>query len=358
MKTQAAIARSSNAEFSIEEVDLADPGMGEVRIKVHACGICRSDLSALEGKETIEFPAVLGHEAAGEIEAVGEGVNSVKEGDFVILSWTPACGHCPACRQGKVHLCLGISMSTERKGPLKQGDEGLDRFMGLGAFCEHIVVPEAMAVPVKSTLSAAHSCLIGCGVTTGFGAAVNTAAIRWGETVAVLGCGGVGLAAIQGARIAGAARILAVDPIPERRAAALGVGATEALEPGEVVKKIIAATNGGVDCAIECVGHTSTMQDCFYMIRQGGRAIVVGLPAFTEMLSIPAIMLLREKVLTGSIYGSANPAVDFQKIASLGESGQLQFEPLVDKVRSFSEINQGFEEMREGKLVRVVLSFQ
>jgi S-(hydroxymethyl)glutathione dehydrogenase/alcohol dehydrogenase len=357
MKTQAAIARSPDADFSIEEVDLADPGFGEVRVKVQACGICRSDLSALEGKETIQFPAVLGHEAAGMVEAVGKGVLLVKEGDSVVLSWTPACGKCPACIQGQVHLCQGINMTTEGKGPLSQAGEGLDRFMGLGAFCEHIVVPEAMAIAVETGLSPHHACLIGCGMTTGFGAAVNTANIRWGETVAVLGCGGVGLAAIQGARIAGATRIFAVDPIEERRQVASQVGATDVLGPDDIVRKIVAATGSGVDCAIECVGNTATMQDCFYMIRQGGRAVIVGLPAFTDLLTIPAIMLLREKVLTGSIYGSANPRLDFQKIASLGERGLLHFEQLVDKTRHFSEINKGFEEMRAGKHIRVVLTF-
>ncbi len=357
MKTQAAIARSSNEDFTIEEVELADPGPGEVRVKIEACGICRSDLSALEGKETIQFPAVLGHEAAGTVDRLGGDVRSVREGDKVVLSWTPACGVCPACMKGEVHLCLGINMTTERKGPLSQGGEGLDRFMGLGAFCEHIVVPEAMAVPIASSLDPTHACLIGCGVTTGFGAAVNTAAIRWGESVAVLGCGGVGLAAIQGARIAGASRIIAIDPIEQRREVALRVGATEGYGPEDIVKKVLSKTEGGVDCAIECVGNTATMQDCFNMIRQGGRAIIVGLPAFTEMLTIPAIMLLREKVLTGSIYGSANPSVDFRKIAALGESGKLEFEPLVDKIRDFSEINKGFEEMRAGSVTRVVLRF-
>ncbi|MBL4681720.1 MAG: Zn-dependent alcohol dehydrogenase [Pseudomonadales bacterium] len=357
MKIHAAIARSANDDFSIEEVDLNDPLDGQVRVKINACGICRSDLSALEGKETIQYPVVLGHEAAGTIAAVGKGVKHLKEGDSVVLSWTPACGTCPSCSRGKVHLCSGINMTTQGKGPLSQGGKGLDRFMGLGAFAEYVVVPEAMAIPIETKLQAHHACLIGCGVTTGFGAAVNTAAIRWGETVAVLGCGGVGLAAIQGARIAGAERIFAVDPIKERRQIALSVGATDALIPDDITQKIIAATSGGVDCAIECVGNTATMQDCFSMIRQGGRAVVVGLPAYTDLLSIPAIMLLAEKTLTGSIYGSTNPKVDFQKIASMGESGILQFEPLVDKTMAFSDINQGFQEMQEGRVARVVLTF-
>ena len=356
MKTQAAIARSSNADFTIEEVDLADPKPGEVRVKVSACGICRSDLSALEGKETIQFPVVLGHEAAGVVEAVGDEVGSVKEGDTVVLSWTPACGECASCKRGEVHLCRGINMTTEGKGPLSQGGEGLDRFMGLGAFCEHVVVPEAMAVPVSTSLEPIYSCLIGCGVTTGFGAAVNSAVVRWGESVVVLGCGGVGLAAVQGARIAGAAGIFAVDPIQERRQVALAVGATDALDPAETAN-IVAATRIGADVAIECVGQISTMLDCFNLVREGGRAVIVGLPGYTELLTIPAIMLLREKVLTGSVYGSSKPHVDFQKIAALGGSGRLQFEPLVDKTRHFSEINDGFREMREGKLTRVVLTF-
>ena len=357
MKTQAAIARSAGQDFSIEEVDLDDPGPGEVRVKMEACGICRSDLSALDGKETIQFPVVLGHEGAGTVEAVGSGVLSVKEGDQVVLSWTPACGRCDGCRRGEVHLCESVNMTTGGQGPLKLGQQPLDRFMGLGAFCEHVVVPESMAVPVNTQLDAIHSCLIGCGVTTGFGAAVNTAAIRWGESVAIYGCGGVGLAAIQGAHLSGASTIFAVDPIAERRQAALNLGATTALKPADAAKTIVRDTGGGTDVAIECVGSPATMLDAFLSTRAGGRAIIVGLPAYTEMLELPAIMLLREKSIQGSIYGSANPAVDFQKIASLGDSGRLRLEPLVDKTRHFSEINQGFAEMREGSLIRVVLTF-
>lgn len=357
MKTQAAVVSSAEADFSIEEVELDDPGVGEVRVKMQACGICRSDLSALEGKETIQFPAVLGHEGAGIVEAVGADVRSLKEGDPVVLSWSPACGACAGCKRGQPHLCESINMTTGGHGPLSMSGTGLDRFMALGAFCEHVVVPEVMAVPIDSQLEPIHSCLIGCGVTTGFGAAVNTAAIRWGETVAVFGCGGVGLAAIQGARVAGASRIYAVDPILERRRTALNLGATVALESAGAVKNIIRDSSGGTDVAIECVGNPATMQEAFNTIRAGGRTVVVGLPAYTELLELPAIMLLREKSIKGSIYGSANPAIDFQKIASLGDQGQLQFEPLVDKTRPLSEINQGFAEMRAGSFVRVVVTF-
>ncbi|MDP6376493.1 MAG: alcohol dehydrogenase catalytic domain-containing protein [Pseudomonadales bacterium] len=357
MKTQAAIAHTADGGFDLCEVDLAAPSRGEVRVRMQACGICRSDLSALEGKETVEFPVVLGHEGAGIVEAVGDGVGSVKEGDAVILSWTPACGTCPGCLRGEVQLCEAVNMTTGSRGPLTLNGRALDRFMALGAFCEHVVVPQAMAVPVHTGLDPAHTCLIGCGVTTGFGAAVNTAAVRWGETVAVFGCGGVGLAAIQGARIAGASRILAVDPLEGRRQAALRVGASSAIDAQDAVNRIVRDTHGGVDVAIECVGSPAAMVNAFNVVRSGGRSIVVGLPAYTETVELPAIMLLREKSIKGSIYGSANPRVDFQKIASLGDQGQLQFEPLVDKTRHFSEINEGFAEMREGKLTRVVLTF-
>jgi len=357
MKTHAAIAFSADASFQIHEVDLAHPGPGEVRVKMQACGICRSDISALEGKETIEFPVVLGHEGAGLIDAVGKGVTGVKAGDPVVLSWTPACGLCSGCQRGEHQLCEQINMTTGSTGPLSVRGRSLDRFMGLGAFSEHVVVPEEMAVPVNSSLDPSLACLIGCGVTTGFGAAVNTAAIRWGESVVVFGCGGVGLAAIQGARVAGAARIIAVDPIQQRRQAAIRVGASVALDAVGAVKQILAATRGGADVAIECVGKPSTMLDAFNSLRAGGRSIVVGLPAYTDKIELPVIMLLREKSIKGSIYGSAKPHVDFQKIASLGENGQFDFEPLVDKTRHFSQINEGFAEMREGKLTRVVLTF-
>jgi len=338
-------------------VELADPGPGQVRIKMQACGICRSDLSAIDGKEAIMFPAVLGHEGAGVVDALGVGVSSIKEGDRVILSWTPACGTCPSCVRGEPQLCRKIIMSTAGKGPLRYQGMGVDRFMALGAFCEYVIVPESCAIRFNSEIPSTQACLIGCGVMTGFGAATKTASVRWSETVAVIGCGGVGLSTIQGARFAGAGRIFAVDPIKERRRAALHVGATDVMNVKGAVSKITSATNGGVDVAIECVGKHEAMLDAFNLIRPGGRAIVVGLPALDEMLQIPVIMLLTEKSIKGSIYGSANPAVDFPKLISLWEQGRLDLDTLVGKTRPFHEINEGIAEMRNGKFTRVVLTF-
>jgi S-(hydroxymethyl)glutathione dehydrogenase/alcohol dehydrogenase len=356
MKTRAAIMERKDSPLRIEEVDVADPGPGQVRVRVEACGICRSDLHAIDGNETVRLPAVLGHEAAGRIDAVGSGVERLSDGERVVLSWTPACGACPACRRREVQLCHGLRMSAGLDGPLTWKGSGLDRFMALGAFSEHVVVPEKMAVPVAGDIPSTQACLLGCAVMTGFGAATNTASVRWGESVAVIGCGGVGLAAVQGARIAGAAKIFAIDPVEERRSAALALGATDAFDlPGG--PEVIAATQGGVDVAIECVGKSQTMVDAFNMIRPGGRAVVVGLPTIADTFSIPAILLLTEKSIKGSIYGSGNPAIDFARLVALAEQGRLDLASLVSKTRPLSEVNEAIAEMRQGKLVRVVLTF-
>ena len=358
MKTRAAIVENKDNPLRIEQVDLADPGQGEVRVRIEACGICRSDLHAIDGGESVRFPAVLGHEAAGIVDALGSGVDHLAIGDQVVLSWTPACGVCPACRRGEVQLCRGLRMSAGLDGPLSWNGRGLDRFMALGAFCEHVVVPATMAIPIGGAIPSTQACLIGCAVMTGFGAATKTAAVRWGESVAVIGCGGVGLAAIQGARIAGAGRIFAIDPIEERRSrSAFGRGNRRSRRARRARTQVIAATDGGVDVAIECVGKSQTMVDAFNMIRPGGRAVVVGLASFADSFSIPPILLLTEKSIKGSIYGSANPAVDFPKLVALAGQGRLDLASLVSKTRPLAEINEGIAEMREGKLTRVVLTF-
>lgn len=356
MKTRAAIIHEQGGGLTIEEVDIRDPGAGEVRVSVEACGICRSDLHAIDGGESVTFPAILGHEAAGAVEAVGAGVEGLKEGDRVVLSWTPACGRCAACLRGDVQLCRGVRMSAGTDGPVRWNGRGVDRFMALGAFAGHVVVPAPMAIPVTGRVPAHLACLIGCSVMTGFGAVTRTAAVRWGESVAVIGCGGVGLAAVQGARIAGAARIFAIDPIEERRRMALTTGATDAFDPSEAAGRVVRLTDGGADAAIECVGSPQTMSAAFSMVRPGGRAIIAGLAGFGEMLSIPAVMLLTERSIKGSIYGSANPAVDFPKLLELAEQGRLDLEALAAKVRPLAEVNESIREMREGRVVRVVLT--
>jgi len=357
MKTKAAIVEEQGGDLRIEEVDLRDPGPGEVRVKLEACGICRSDLHAIDGGESVRFPAVLGHEGAGVIDALGPAVETLADSDRVILSWTPACGTCVACARGDVHLCIKLRMSADPGGPLSWNGKELDRFMALGAFSEHVVVPASMAIPMGATIPVAQASLIGCGVMTGFGAATNTADIRWGETVAVIGCGGVGLSAIQGARVAGASKIFAIDPIEARRKAALQAGATDAHGADGGVAHVAEATGGGVDVAIECVGRSETMMNAFRAIRPGGRAIVVGLAKMADTLSIAPIMFLTERSIKGSTYGSANPALDFPKLITLYEQGRLDLDSMVSKTRPLAEVNEGIAEMREGQMTRVVLTF-
>ncbi len=229
--------------------------------------------------------------------------------------------------------------------------------MALGAFSEYTVVPETMAIAIEGEIPATHACLIGCAVMTGYGAATKTAQVHRGETVVVIGCGGVGLAAVQGARIAGASRIFAVDPIDTRREMALAVGATDALAPSDAMEVIGTITNGGADVAVECVGRSETMQDAFALVRPGGRAVVVGLPELGDRLEIEPVLLLFEKSIKGSMYGSADPLRDFPALVSLYEERQLDLGALVAGTRPLSEINEGIAETRQCPAGRVVVTF-
>jgi len=357
MKARAAIAVKRGEPLRVEQIEVADPGRGQVRVRVEACGICRSDLHALDGGEDVVLPAVLGHEAAGVVEACGPGVERLGEGDRVILSWTPACGVCPSCRRGEVNLCAGIRMSAGSDSPLTWNGQGLDRFMALGAFCEYVVIPETMAIAFRGDIPATQACLIGCAVMTGFGAATKTAAVGEGESVVVLGCGGVGLSAVQGARVAGASRIFAVDPSAERRNMALRLGATDVLVPDQAAAAISSLANGGVDVAIECVGAVETMRKAFELTRPGGRAVVVGLPKPGELLTLDPFLLLFEKSIKGSMYGSADPASDFPALVSLQADGRLDLAGLVSGTRCLDEINEGLAETRQGSIGRIVIAF-
>lgn len=359
METRAAIIEHAGGPLRIETVELAAPAAGEVRVRMAACGICRSDLHAIDGGEDVRFPAVLGHEGAGVVDAVGPGVTHVTPDDFVVLSWTPACGACPPCRRGEVHLCQGVRMSAGTDGPLRWGERGLDRFMRLGAFSEHVIVPERMAVPVPPRLPATEACLIGCGVMTGFGAATHTAAVRAGECVVVFGCGSVGLAAIQGARIAGAGQIIAVDPMADRRALAQRLGATAVLDPDGAGAHILGLTEDGVDVALECVGKPDVMVTAYSVLRPGGRAVVVGLPDLSATVEFAAVALLTERSIGGSMYGSATPARDFPHLVHLCAQGTLDLASLVGCVRPFTttDVNAGIADMRAGTYARVVLTF-
>jgi S-(hydroxymethyl)glutathione dehydrogenase/alcohol dehydrogenase len=353
VRARAAIALDRGEPLQIEEVLVRDPGPKEVRVRVVACGLCASDLHVWRTGEGIGFPAVLGHEASGVVEEIGPGVTQVKEGERVVLAWIPRCGTCPACRSGRPHICSAMRTDAN-DGSLRLGDVTLGRYMSVSGLSERVVVGERSVIPVPNELSLKTVCSVGCGVTTGFGAAVITGGARWGESVAVFGCGGVGLSAIQGARIAGATRIIAVDPNPARLELAQTLGATDALSPanGDPVAAIHALTQGGVDLAIESVGGGAIVRQAFDAVAPGGRAVAVGLTSYTEEVSIPLVSLLMDKSLHGSIHGSADPARDFPKLFRLAELGTLRLEPMVGPDYPLEEVNEAFEALASGRAIR------
>lgn len=359
VRARAAVAHARGEPLRIEEITVADPGPGEVRVRIVACGICASDLHVWRTGEGVGFPAVLGHEASGVVETTGPGVTEVSEGQGVVLAWIPRCGTCRACRANRAHLCAAMRTDAN-DGSLRLGGETLGRYMSVSGLSERVVVGERSAIPVPDSLSLRSVCPVGCGVTTGFGAAVITGAVRWGESVAVFGCGGVGLSAIQGARIAGAGRIIAVDPKPARLELARSLGATDALSPenGDPVQAIHALTEGGVDLAIESVGSAAVVRQAFDAIAPGGRAVAVGLTSFSEEVSIPLVSLLLDKSLHGSIHGSADPARDFPKLFALAARGELQLEAMAGPDYPLEQVNDAFEALASGRAVRPRVVFE
>ena len=356
---RAAIAFAPGEPLRIEEITVRDPRPGEVRVRIAACGICASDLHVWRTGEGIGFPAVLGHEASGVVEAIGAGVSEVSEGQRVVLAWIPRCGTCRFCRAGRTHLCA--SMRTDGDdGSLLYAGASLGRYMSIAGLSERVVVGERSVIPVPEGLSLRSVCPVGCGVTTGFGAATITGAVRWGESVAVFGCGGVGLSAIQGARIAGAGRIIAVDPNSARLELALRLGATDVVSPedGEPVSRIHALTEGGVDLAIESVGSAAIVRQAFDAIAPGGRAVAVGLTRYTEEISIPMLSLLLDKSLHGSIHGSADPARVFPKLFALAARGELRLEEMAGPDYALEKVNDAFEALASGQAVRPRVVFE
>lgn len=355
---RAAIAFERGEALRIEEITVRDPGPGEVRVRIAACGICASDLHVWRTGEGIGFPAVLGHEASGVVERIGTGVTEVSEGQHVLLAWIPRCGICRACRAGRTHLCAAMRTNGD-DGSLRLGEKSLGRYMSVAGLSERVVVGERAAIPVTDGLSLRSVCPIGCGVITGFGAATITGNVRWGESVAVFGCGGVGLSAIQGARIAGAGRIIAVDPNRARLELARKLGATDIVSPneGDPVAAIHAQSSGGVDLAIESVGSAAVVRQAFDAIAPGGRAVAVGLTSYSEAVSIPLVSLLLDKSLHGSIHGSADPARDFPKLFGLVARGELRLEEMAGPDYPLEEVNDAFEALASGQAVRPRIVF-
>lgn len=354
---KAAVLRERDGNSNIEEVDLAPPEADQVRVQVKAAGVCHSDLSFRNGTVPLPLPVILGHEGAGIVSEVGAAVTSVKEGDHVIINWTPFCGKCQNCREGRTNLCSGMGMGGAAK--MTAGGAPLSGAAGAGTFAEEMVMPESGVVAIAKDVPLELACLISCGVMTGVGAAINTAKIRPGSTVAVIGCGGVGINVIQGAKIAGASAIVAVDKVESKLELAKSFGATHGTTP-EGLRELSAQVTGGLgfDYAFEVIGLSQTIRAAYDAVKRGGTAVIVGMGRFDDMVQLSAFEIFySEKKLLGSYYGGANVSVDFQRLINLWRGGQLDLERLITRKISLDQVDDAFAAMETGEVIRQVIVF-
>ena len=366
MKTKAAVLYSVGAPLQMEELELAPPGKSEIRVRWVASGVCHSDYSVWDGTLKLPLPAVLGHEGAGIVEELGEGVTGLAPGDPVIASLTPQCGVCVFCREHKPYLCAQMRKGLN-EGALPSGlkpfrnaaGEGVGQLMSLGTFAERSVIPAGAAVKVDSKVPLGTTCLIGCGVTTGVGAALNTARIQPGDSVAVIGCGGVGLSILQGAKIAGAGMLIAIDPVPEKRELALSLGATHALDPNadNVVKAVRKLTGMGVHFAFEALGRKQTIEQAWALARPTGSAVIVGVPRLDTVLDLPVAGFFGEKRFCGSAYGSSTPSRDIPRYVDLFMRGELKLDAMITRRIGIAQVNEAFAQMGRGEGARTVIEY-
>ena len=358
---RAAVLTGVNRDLEILDVNVDAPGPNEVLIRTAAAGICHSDLHFAEGKYPCELPIVLGHEGAGVVEAVGADVHYVSPGDHVITCVSMSCGDCRNCLRGRPHLCAHEGLVRDPQGAprLSRGGERVHQLTELSCYAEQMLVHEKAVVKITKDLPLDRASLIGCAVTTGIGAAQNTANIGPGDTVAVVGCGGIGLNAIQGARIAGAERVIAVDRIADKLELARTFGATDTVDASAVdaVNEIIEMTGGGVDHSIEAVGLKVTAEQCFNMLAAGGTATVIGMIPIGTTIELQGVSLLAERKIQGSVMGSTRFRIDMPMYANLYLQGRLKLDELVSRTLSLSEINDGFESLRSGEVARSVIRF-
>jgi len=366
VKTRAAVLWQPREPVEILEVDLAAPHEGEVLVKISACGVCASDLHVVDGELPEPLPLVLGHEAAGVVAATGPGVEGLKEGDHVVLALVPCCGECSACKQGRRNFCelAGRMAST---GTLADGTSRLSlngtvlkHFNAISSFADYAVVPESAAVPIRRDVPLEVAALCGCAVVTGYGAVVNTAGVEPGATVAVWGCGGVGLNCVQGARIAGAETTVAIDTRQEKLDRARRLGATETvLADGDVdpAAEVRALTGGGADYAFEAIGLERTIGEAWAAIRAGGTVVVVGMMPKGSTLTIDPWGFIYEKTLKGSFLGSTTVEVDIPLLIDHYASGELELDELVSHRLPLEELPAAFDRLRAGEVCRQLVVF-
>jgi S-(hydroxymethyl)glutathione dehydrogenase / alcohol dehydrogenase len=357
---RAAVLREIGTPLRVEDIWLPDTGYGQVRVRLSAAGVCHSDLSLARGTLRQPVPAVLGHEGAGVVLEVGEGVTTVVPGDHVLLIWSPPCRECWFCLRGETWLCERAGDAATR--PYAKAGDGRELYPGLGvaAFAEETLVSERAVVKLPAELALDTAALLGCAVITGVGAVVHTAGVQPGETVAVFGLGGVGLSAVQGARIAGASQIIAVDPSGGKERVARLLGATEVLNTGrDLVDRMRELTGGrGVDHAIECVGRSDAIRSAWSSTRRGGRTTIVGMGSREDTLTFSALELAYHgRTLQGCLYGSADPAVDIPILIDHVHAGRLDLQALVSDRIGLDDIDQAFDRMGVGRGARSVVTF-
>lgn len=375
MKVRAAVLRHSglatpyarSKPLIIEAVELAPPGAGELLVRVLAAGLCHSDLSVIDGSRPRPLPMVLGHEATGEVVELGAGVGGFAIGDHVVFSFVPMCGHCEPCAAGRPALCEPGAQANAAGQLLGGGmrwhdahEASLQHHLGVSGFAEYTVTSAHSAVRIDDDLPPEIAALFGCAVMTGVGAVINTARVAPGESVAIFGLGGVGLAALLGARAASAYPLIAVDVVPEKLALARELGADFAINPGDgdAVAMIREITRGGVMHAIESVGNETVLAQAYAATRRGGTTVTVGLPAPQRMFSIPAVSLTaEERTIKGSYMGSAVPSRDIPRYVALYRNGRLPVDRLLSHRLRLDDINEGFDRLRSGEAIRQVVLF-
>jgi S-(hydroxymethyl)glutathione dehydrogenase/alcohol dehydrogenase len=355
---RAAVMWEAGKPFETEEVDIASPGPGQVSVELHASGVCASDLS-LTTRFGQPVPVVLGHEGAGIVTEVGPGVTGIAPGQHVVVAWVPPCGHCKPCRRGDDYLCANRRSSadaragrgTETVSPLAIGSASIHQGMATATFAEHTVVPANAVVPIDEDVPFPVAAMMGCAVPTGAGAALRSARVQPGDAVAVIGCGAVGLNAVMGAVVAGAASLIAVDPMSSRREKALELGATRAVAP-EGLEEL-----SDLDVVIDAVGSPATVQSAWRATRRGGTITVVGAGRPDQFVKINAYELFHDdKRLTGSFHGGISMQRDLPVLVALWRSGRLPVEKLIDGVVDLSQINDVVEAQQAGDVVRTILS--
>ncbi len=359
---KAAVLHKQHMPLLIEEIDISNPKPGEIRVKMVGGGVCHSDYHRIDGHSDIKtLPFVMGHEGSGIVTEIGEGVSALSPGDHVVFSLTAQCGHCRNCSLGRANLCDTYvrGSGVMHDGTTRMSKDGITYYHGLATFSEETIVLASSAVKVRDDVPLEKLCLIGCGVMTGVGAVINRAKVKTGSTVAVFGCGGVGLNVVQGAVLASAAKIIVVDKVDLKLEMARQMGATHFINATteDPIKRIMNITKGGVDYSFEVIGFPHTIRQAFDSVRPGGTAVMVGVPPERADISIPGRSLFLDRTLMGTFYGAGRPRVDFPWLIDLYVDGRLKLDELITKYRPLEEVNEAFNDMNDGISARTILTF-